>query len=90
MSLVSDTGVGVGGPERRTGEVPGTKVANSVMEGACGERGIGRPGTFVGQPAVEVDREFHGGPVTDWPQRADDALVARQIEGSGEVHRLIG
>ena len=87
---MSDAGVGVGGPECGACEVPNTKIPDGMMEADCGEVGIWLAGAAMGEVGVEIDGEFNGSPIHDWPEGADDMLVASEVERPGDVHSLVG
>jgi hypothetical protein len=50
------------------------------MEGTGGQAGIGLGGPVPGEAGVDADGELGRGGVVDAPERADDVLVAGQVE----------
>src|SRR5579859_4240655 len=83
----SSAGVHVGGPEPREvgGAVTGT--ADGVVQRGSRAGGVEGAGA---EGAVEVLGHGDRGPVADLTESADDMAVPGQLEGGGQVNRLVG
>jgi hypothetical protein len=51
--------------------------------------GPGRGFTFCRDVVVEVFGDVASGCIADWPESADDVLVASEVEGTGDVDGFI-
>lgn len=61
-----------------------------MVECQCGPASVHRLGAAAREIAVEVTGDLDGGFVADRPEGTDDVPVAGQVEGTRDVHRLIG
>jgi len=80
--------VDVGGPDQWVVGVLCAEFGDGVVQGV---RGVGAVRVAAGgEPGVDGVGDLRGGGVGDPPQGGDDVPVPDQLQGTGQMQRLVG